>query len=213
MYWGFSACLEASQKIVIYNKMDIFDEDIQLMVRFQNGEESCFEKLVERHKTRVFNIAYRFLGNYQEAEDTAQEIFIKIYNAKDTYKSKAKFTTWFYTICKNTCLNKLRKKRLKTVSIDSDTELKNDTVTNQINDSKTPTPLDSMLNNEQVMIVKKAIDSLPPNQKMTVILCRYDQLPYEDIAKIMDCSVKAVKSLLHRAKINLKENLTEYFNK
>ncbi|OGS45157.1 MAG: hypothetical protein A2539_08880 [Elusimicrobia bacterium RIFOXYD2_FULL_34_15] len=193
--------------------MEIFDEDIQLMLRFQNGEEHCFEKLVERHRDRVFNITYRYLGNYQEAEDTAQEIFIKIYNARNTYKPEAKFTTWFYTICKNACLNKLRNKKPATVSIDSTIELQENTVASQIKDSQAQSPLDSMLNNEKSLIVKKAIDSLLPNQKMTVILCRYDHLSYEEIAKVMGCSVKAVKSLLHRAMINLKENLADYFNK
>jgi RNA polymerase sigma-70 factor (ECF subfamily) len=191
--------------------MDYFDEDIRLMLQFQGGKESCFERLVERHKDRVFNLAYRFLGNYAEAEDLAQEIFIKIYHAKKTYQPKAKFTTWLYVICKNTCLKKLRKKRPEMVSLHDQIELQEGTVTHQIADAHIPSPSVSTLNNEQTLVVKEAIDSLPANQKMAVILYRYDQLSYEEIAKVIGCSVRAVKSLLHRAKINLKEKLAEYF--
>ena len=191
--------------------IDYFDEDIRLMLRFQDGEESCFEQLVERHKNRVFNLAYRFLGNYEEAEDLAQEIFMKIYHAKKTYRPKAKFTTWLYAICKNTCLKKLCKKRPKIVSLQERIELQEDSVTHQIADSHIPSPSASTLNNEQTLVVKEAIDSLPANQKMAVILYRYDQLSYEEVAKVMGFSVKAVKSLLHRAKINLKEKLADYF--
>lgn len=191
--------------------MDYWDEDIQLMMRFQKGEESCFEQLVERHKNRVFNLVYRFLNSYQEAEDITQEIFIKIYHTKNTYRPRAKFTTWLYVICKNTCLKALRKKKPVTVSITDTLNLEENTVAVQIADSHTPTPVDAILRSEQASIVKEALDSLPVNQKMTVVLYRYDQLSYEEIAEVMGCSVYAVKSLLHRAKINLKEKLTGYF--
>ncbi len=190
--------------------MDFSDEDIQLMLRFKNGEEACFEQLVERHKARVYNLVYRFLGSYREAEDVAQEIFIKVYYAKNSYMPKAKFTTWLYAICKNTCFNELRKRKIVCVSLDDTIRLEEDTVTFQVADSHTPSPADSLLNNEQASVVKNAIDSLSVPQKMAVILSRYDQLSYEEIAQIMHCSVKAVKSLLHRAKVQLKDKLKYY---
>lgn len=193
--------------------MNFSDEDIQLMLRFQAGVESCFEQLVERHKNRVFYLAYRFLGSYQEAEDVAQEVFIKIYHARNSYKPKAKFTTWLYIICKNTCLKELRKNKPNTVSLDDTFKLAEDDVTQQIADPHTPSPLDSMLNDERAVVVKQAIDSLPDNQRIALILSRFDQLSYEESAKVMGCSMKAVKSLLHRAKINLKEKLADYFKK
>jgi len=193
--------------------MEYSDEDIRLMLRFQNGEESCFEELVERHKQRVFNIAYRYLGNIHVAEDVAQQVFINIYNAKKTYTPKAQFTTWLYTICKNTCLKTFRKKRLNTVSIDADVDLEQDAVSAQLPDSNASTPLENVINAERDLVVKEAIDSLPENQKMVVILYRYEQLSYERIAEITSFSVKAVKSLLHRARVNLKEKLAGYFNK
>jgi len=183
------------------------------MLRFQSGEESCFEELVERHKQRVFNIAYRYLGNIDDAEDAAQQVFINVYNAQKTYAPKAQFTTWLYTICKNTCLKTFRKKRLKTVSIDADLELEQDDLSFQLPDPNAPTPLENAINSERDLAVKAAIDSLPENQKMVVILCKYEQLSYEKIAEITGFSIKAVKSLLHRARVNLKEKLSGYFNK
>jgi len=190
--------------------MDFSEDDIQLMLRFKNGEETCFEQLVERHKTRVFNLVYRFLGSDREAEDIAQEIFIKVYHSKDSYTPKAKFTTWLYTICKNTCLNELRKRKAPCVSIDDPVRLEEDTVTLQVKDCSTPSPADSVLNDEKAAIVRDAIDSLSDQQKMAVILCRYEKLSYDEIAQIMRCSVKAVKSLLHRAKEQLRDKLKYY---
>ena len=190
--------------------MDYSDKDIQLMLRFKSGEESCFEELVERHKQRVFNLVYRFLGSYQEAEDIAQEVFIKIYHARATYTPQAKFTTWLYTICKNTCLKTLRDKRSLTISIDSTREVGEDVVALQIADTRTLSPAEAAIKQEQASIVKTAIDSLPEQQKMAVILSRYEQLSYEEISQIMNCSAKAVKSLLHRAKLQLKKKLQNY---
>ena len=193
--------------------MEYSDEDIQLMLRFQKGEEACFEQLVERHQQRVFNIAYRYTGNIHDAQDVAQQVFVNIYNAKRIYVPKAQFTTWLYTICKNTCLKTFRKKRLNAVSIDSDVKLEEDTVSLQVPDPNATQPLENLINAEQDAAIKQAIDTLPENQKIVVILCKYEQLSYEKIAEITGLSVKAVKSLLHRARVSLKEKLAGYFNK
>lgn len=192
--------------------MEYSDDDIRLMLRFQNGEENCFEQLVQRHKQRVFNIAYRYSGNVQDAEDIAQQVFINIYNAKKIYTPKAQFTTWLYTICKNTCLKSFRKKRLNVFSIDAQQELAENTVSVQLQDPNAVSPLDNVINAQQEQAIKEAIDSLPKGQKMVVILSKYEQLSYEKIAEITGFSVKAVKSLLHRARVNLKEKLAGYFN-
>jgi len=193
--------------------MDFIDEDIELMLRFQSGDEACFERLAELHKDRVFNMACRFLGDYQEAEDTTQEVFLKIYRAKNIYRPQAKFTTWLYIICKNTCLKALDKKHPGTVSLDGIIELEEDAAPMQAADPSSPSPVDSMVDSEAASVIKAAIDSLPPSQRMAVILCRYERLSYEEAAAVMLCSVKAVKSMLHRARVGLKEKLAAYFKK
>ncbi|PIU18464.1 MAG: hypothetical protein COT18_10480, partial [Elusimicrobia bacterium CG08_land_8_20_14_0_20_59_10] len=122
--------------------MEFADGDIKLMLRFQGGDETCFERLVELHKARVFNMAYGFLGCCQDAEDSAQEVFLKIYRAKNTYRPQAKFTTWLYTITRNTCLKALDKKHPGTVSLDGVMELEESAVPMQAADPA-PSPADS----------------------------------------------------------------------
>ena len=151
------------------------------MLSFQNGDESAFEKLVERNKNKVFSLAYRFIGNYPEAEDTTQQVFIKVYRAKNIYKPRAKFSTWLYVVCKNTCLKKLRKKRFHTISLNENISVNSTNIPRQIKDTHTPSPRDITLNNEKADIVKDAVDSLPANQRMAVILYRYERFLCEKI--------------------------------
>ncbi|MFC1709894.1 RNA polymerase sigma factor [Candidatus Omnitrophota bacterium] len=191
--------------------MEYHDEDVKLMLHFQEGDESCFVQLVERYKERIFKFAYRFLGNYQDAEDVAQETFIKAYRAKDRYVPKSKLSTWLYVICKNTCLKRLRKKEPPKISIDENVESEENAVKRQIPDLGSPNAGISLLNKERADIIKEAVDALPTNQRMVVILYRYEQLSYKEISKITRLSTQAIKSLLHRAKENLKIRLAEFF--
>mgnify|MGYP001579331746 CR=1 FL=1 len=193
--------------------MDQFDLDISLMLRARDGDEKAFEELVERHKQRVFSFAYRFLGDYQAAEDVAQEIFISVYHARKNYFPQAKFTTWLYVICRNACLKAVRRKRPSQVSIDQAIDLEEGTVSVQIEDPKASSPSETVLKEEKALVVKGAINALPENQRTVVLFHRYEQLSYEEIAQVTGFSVKAVKSLLHRARVNLKDKLTDYFNK
>ena len=190
------------------------DQDARLMLRFIAGEESCFIELVKTHKQRVFAFAYRFLGNAADAEDAAQEVFIKVYNARNKYTVKAKFTTWLFTITRNTCLNFLAKRghRGLFVPLDEKPEAQEDAPGLQLADPKDLPPAELLIRKEQAEAVKKALASLPENQRTAVLLCRYDELSYEAIAEVMGCSAKAVKSILHRAKLGLKEKLAELFS-
>ena len=191
---------------------DNLDSDAELMLRFTHGDENCFVELVKLHQQRVFAFAYRFLGNAADAEDAAQEVFMKVYNAADKYSVKAKFTTWLFTITRNTCLNFLNKKS-KTrmvVSLDDKPGAEEEQGGLQVEDKKDLPPIEVILNKERARSVRKALDSLPENQRTAVLLCRYDELSYEAIAEVLGCSAKAVKSLLNRAKTSLKEKLAEF---
>jgi len=189
------------------------DPDTQLMLRFQAGDEKSFEQLVERNKQKVLNLVYRFLGAWQDSEDIAQEVFIKVYRARKTYKPIAKFITWLYIICKTTCYQELRKRKLKIVSLSDDKALADGPVGRQITDKSSPSPLGSVLQDERTIAVKEAIDSLPDSQKMALILRKYEHLSYLEISEVMECTEKAVKSLLYRAKQGLKERLKDFLKK
>lgn len=188
-------------------------KDIQLMLRFQKGEESCFEELVELYKNHVFRVALYFLKDHQESEDASQEVFINVYKNKDKYKISAKFSTWLFTICRNVCFNKLRVKKPAFISLNSTFQEQDKTeISEIIADTKTVSPLQAVIKKETQALIKEAIYSLPQQQKMAVILRRYEDLSYEEIAKIMGVSVKAVKSLLHRAKLALIDKLKSHIS-
>lgn len=190
--------------------MEYYDDGIELMLAFQRGDDASFEKLVELYKQRVFNIAYRYVGNIHDAEDAAQETFIKAYRARSSYRPDSKFTTWIYTICKNTCFNFLRDKKSPALSMDKPIELDRDSIGLELEDKLAHSPALDAIDSEKAIVVKRAIDSLPENQRMVVIMCRYEGLPYEEIAGVMGISVQSVKSLLHRAKLGLADRLKDY---
>ena len=180
------------------------------MLEFQKGNKTSFEKLMEKHYKRILNLIYRFVGNNEIAEDLTQEVFIKVYKSAASYKPQAKFHTWLYQIAKNVSLNELRKHKRQAVSLEETFETEDGELIKQVADTKIANPHEDALQKETIEIVKEAIDALPENQRLAVILRRYENLSYEDIAKTMNCSLKAVKSLLNRAKENLKEKLSPF---
>ncbi len=193
--------------------MTVSDDQI-LMLRVKQGEQAAFKELVEKHQLSVLNLCRRFAANREDAEDLAQDVFLRIYQAAPRYEIKASFTTWLYRISLNLCTNYQRRtKLLHFFSINSDS--KNDFDSRK----KFPDPVASEqpdINFEQAEkqhIVQQAIESLPANQKTVVILYRYQNLSYQEIAEILETSVSAVESRLHRAKLNLKTKLAPLIKK
>lgn len=182
------------------------DEDISLMLKFKDGDIGTFEEIVRRYKKPIINMIYKITGNKEDAEDLAQEVFIRVYNARETYKPKSKFSTWIFKITYNICIDHLRKFK----KID-EKEIKSSGFSiEQIPDSNLPD--NEVYKNELKTIVRNAVDSLTPQQKTAVILSKFEDLSNEEIAKILGCSIQAVKSLIHRAKLELKEKLLPYIN-
>lgn len=186
------------------------DPDVILMLKFKGGNKAAFEELLDKYQKPIINFIYRLIQDRSEADDLAQEVFIKVYNAADNYKPIAKFSTWIYTIARNLCLNKLRERKRKVVSLDEDIPTNEGGVKREIAQVKEDSPYESASKHELQEMVKQAINSLPDNQRMAVILRRYQLLSYEEIAKTMHCSVSAVKSILNRAKESLKDKLKSY---
>ena len=183
------------------------DIDVQLMLEFKGGDKASFEALMTKYFPRVLNFIYRFVGNRELAEDLTQEVFIKVYHSAANYTPQAKFQTWLFTIAKNISLNEIRRHKGHTISLDETFETDGNEVKRQFEDTKMANPKEELLLKEKQEIIKEAIHSLPENQRMAVLLRRYDNFSYEEIAKTLNVSVKAVKSLLSRAKENLREKL------
>lgn len=188
----------------------LLDPDVQLMIEFQGGNKAAFETLMTKYFGRLLNFIFRYTANREIAEDLTQEVFIKVYKSGPNYAPQAKFQTWLYTIAKNISLNELRKNRRMTVSIDQTFQHEGESLRRQIKDEKVVSPDRDAMQNELMLAVKKAIHELPENQRMAVILRRYDKFSYEEIAAAMETSVEAVRSLLSRAKENLKDKLSAY---
>jgi RNA polymerase sigma-70 factor, ECF subfamily len=186
-----------------------FDPDVVLMIEFQKGDARSFEKLMRKYYPRVINFIFRYGLNRHAAEDLAQEIFLKIHQMGPGYRPKAKFQTLLYTMVRNSALNAIRNERKYAVSLDEDNEFEDGTVSQQTADDKNPSALEVMLENEMSARIRAVINELPENQRSAVLLKRYEDMSYEQIAQSLNCSVKAVKSLLNRAKETLKIKLAD----
>jgi len=186
------------------NLDSISSED--LIAKTAEGDGYAFEALVRRHQVSVLNLIYRYVGDRTSARDLAQEVFIRIWRAANRYETKAKFTTWIYRITANLCLNELKSvKGRKTIPLEAEDERQGSNYESHSGASQSPEDL--LLAEERSRQISDALQSLPENQRMALILKRYDNLSYPEIAKIMECSVSAVESLLVRAKKNLQEKL------
>jgi RNA polymerase sigma-70 factor (ECF subfamily) len=190
------------------------DPDVALMLALKSGDQSAFADLVARHQSRVVALIYRFVGNEAEADDLAQEVFLRVFRTRDRYEPRARFSTWLYRIAANVSLNSLRSRsRRHMVSMplvaDAQENQEGQTVA-QIEDLRLPAPAARLEDEELRTQIRQAIDQLPENQKVAVILNKYENMNYEDIGATMGCSPLAVKSLLARARLNLRERLEHY---
>jgi RNA polymerase sigma-70 factor, ECF subfamily len=182
-------------------------EDIRLMKLVGAGEERAFEQLVERHQRLVIGTVGRMLGLDSDAEDIAQQVFVRVWKNARRYEPRAKFTTWLLKITRNLVFNELRRRsRHPAVPLQSET----DEEERPIKDEHVVAPDAALLDQELQQAVDAAIANLPETQRMAVILRRYEELSYEEIAETLDQSVSAVKSLLFRARTELRESLKRY---
>jgi len=187
------------------------DPDAALMLRVKRGDMAAFTELVDKYKQPVLNVIFGILRDRTEAEDIAQNVFVQVHRSAHRYEASAKFTTWLFTIAKNLCLNELRRRsRHPADSLEATFADAEDAPVRQYEDVKTHAPPDKLLQHELDHKVTQAIDELPETQRTAMVLCRQDELSYEEIAKILGCSLSATKSLIHRARETLKEKLKPY---
>ncbi len=184
------------------------ERDVELMRLVQaTDDHEAFRELIERHQNAVIGTVAKMLGNASEAEDIAQQVFLRLWKARARYQASAKFTTFLYTITRNLVFNETRRKsRRKESSLDQrkdDYELELPANPNQ-------RPDNAHLNAELRTAIDQAIEALPEKQRLAVVLRRYQNLPYEEIAEVLDLTVSAVKSQLFRARGTLRDSLASY---
>ncbi len=186
--------------------------NVELMLRVKLGgkqAEDAFQELIELHQNAVIGTVAKMLGNSSDAEDIAQQVFIRLWKSAPRYEVKAKFTTFLYTITRNLVFNETkRKQRKKEHSLEEQQE----NSFTQIEDKIATRPDQEILQAELKSEVDKAVHSLPEKQRLAVILRRYENMPYEQIADVLELSVSAVKSQLFRARITLRESLSHYLD-
>lgn len=181
------------------------DEDVDLMLRVKAGEAEAFNRLMDKYQKTVLNLVYRFTGDAENAEDLAQEVFLRIYRAAPRYEPRAKFFTYLYQVTLNLCRNAREKnQRRRTQSLDSSGPDKETTW-------DLPDPelgAEGRLQQEETAAqVQSAILTLSQDQKELLILQRFQNLGYDELAQLTSQTVSAVKAKLHRARLALKKRL------
>jgi RNA polymerase sigma-70 factor (ECF subfamily) len=188
-------------------KAETESEDIRLMQQVGAEDMAAFEQLIERHQGLVAGTVARMLGDNSEAEDLAQQVFVRVWKSARRYVPRAKFTTWLLKITRNLVFNELRRRRRHAL-IPLQTEAGGEEM--QLQDERSQAPDAALLENELQGAIEAAIGQLPETQRMAVVLRRFEELSYDEIADVLELSVPAVKSLLFRARTELRERLKSY---
>lgn len=178
-----------------------------LIQRCKQGDLSAFDDLVRMYEKQVYNFAYRMTGNYDDANDIASEAFVKVFQAIESFRGDANFSTWLFRIVTNLFLDhRKRSKAHLNVPLDEYIELEESSVTRQIEDPS-PGPLDLLEAGERQKVLESAINELPEYQRIMVHLFHSQCQSYEEIAEIVGLPIGTVKSRLNRARLALKEKL------
>jgi RNA polymerase sigma-70 factor (ECF subfamily) len=183
------------------------EQDVRWMRLVARGDVDAFRSLIEVHQARVVGTVARMLGDDVDSEDIAQQVFIRVWRSAARYTPTAKFTTWLFKITRNLVFNELRRRKRHPV-----TPLQQEEQDHffQPADAGGMPPDASLLDSELNDAVQLAIDALPETQRLAIILRRYEEMPYEEIGQVLGLSVPAVKSVLFRARAELRERLKRY---
>jgi len=184
-------------------------DDLRLMQLVGRGDTGAFEHLIEKHQALVAGTVARMLGSNSDVEDIAQQVFIRVWKSARRYVPRAKFTTWLLKITRNLVFNEMRRtKRRAHVPLQPEPGVQDPPLKDETNLA----PDASLLETELRRTIEQAILQLPDTQRMALVLRRYEQLSYEQIAEILDLSVPAVKSVLFRARSELRTRLSKYLS-
>ena len=201
----------------------VHDTNIRLMLAVQKDDASAFEELMFRFQGRVQSLFRHLVGSRELAEDLTQDVFLRVFRARKSYKPKAKFSTWLFTIANNVAITQLRKQQRKPQSVF--TELRTSTGPGKSFEGQGVAPEETIAAASEIMparqldktelreMVRLAVEALNERQRMAVLLNRFEGMSYAEIAEVMQMSPQAVKSLLCRAHTQLRTLLQKYVQK
>ncbi len=184
-------------------------QDDFLVHKAQKGDVEAFEELICAYEHRIYNIAYKMMGNPEDAMDVAQEALLKIYKSLKKFKNQSTFSTWVYRVAMNTCLDELRKKKRGFLLLMNDAEGYGNGIVDSSSDSL---PEVSYERKERLKSLQNAIQELIPDYKSVIILRDIQGFSYEEIAEILHCPLGTVKSRINRARTELRKKLSEFGN-
>jgi RNA polymerase sigma-70 factor (ECF subfamily) len=176
------------------------------MLDVKAGDEESFDLLLERYRTPLVNFLFRMVRDVATAEDLAQEVFLRVYRARKQYSPTAKFTTWLFRIATNLALNSVRDNRHHQMDISLDAPPEEDTAPMEL-PAREMRIDEHMVERDRSQFIRQAVGSLPEKQRVAVLLHKYEEMDYAEIAKILECSESALKSLLFRAYETLRVQL------
>jgi RNA polymerase sigma-70 factor (ECF subfamily) len=199
---GSAKPLPTNGVLTSVNPAAALEPDAQLMVRVRAGDTACFADLLARHRNGVMAFAYRMVRNQAVAEELAQEVFLRVYRSRESYEPTAKFTTWLYRIATHLALNWIRDhgKDAQAAPVDGEAGPL------PISDPG-PTAEQTLLRESRFGEIRRAVSGLPAKQRAAVLMHKYQEMDYSQIAKALNCSPSAVKSLLFRAYETLRQRL------
>lgn len=193
------------------------DPDVRLMMRVRDDDAGAFEELVRRYQGRLVRLFHHIGPSAEVAEDLTQEVFLRIYRSRAKYEPGAKFATWIFTIAGNVARNAARSQGRRKEIAEADTRRSRDDsegnlLTKVALDASGLMPARLVEGEERAEMVRQAVDKLGERQRMALMLSRFENMSYVEIAEAMGLTSKAVKSLLSRARVNLRDALADYID-
>jgi RNA polymerase sigma-70 factor (ECF subfamily) len=192
---------------------ELRDPDVRLMLQVRDDNAAAFEELVVRYQGRLITVLEQLVHKRDVAEDLAQEVFLRVFRARKSYQPGAKFSTWLFTIANNVASNALRslsRRREVSVPAQRSEEEKSPSLEQIALAASGLMPARQVDNRERAEVVRRAIQSLSDRQQMALLLSKFEGMSYLEIGQAMDLSTQAVKSLLSRARVNLRAALEPY---
>jgi RNA polymerase sigma-70 factor, ECF subfamily len=191
---------------VSYTVEAMIRSDVELMLQVKAGDDESFNLLLQKYRTPLVNFLFRMVREKATAEDLAQEVFLRVYRARKQYSPSAKFTTWMFRIATNLALNSVRDNRHRQMDVSIDAPLEEDEAPIQLPTRELRID-EHMIERDRSEFIRRTIQALPEKQRVAVLLHKYEEMDYAEIAKILDCSESALKSLLFRAYETLRVQL------